>query len=573
MRHRRSIREKGADIDNGGYGWFPVCDTLIQYQLICNTPLPLNGWDASLPNNGPPAGKLVDPDHTYGGWGEDYQGTPGSVLMTGFCHGLYDYGVYGSNCPPYSYVQLSDVQPYFDIAKAYGFANYMFQSNQGPSLPAHLFLFTGTSAPVAPSDKGKGNNFYFHDDYVSLVPLGSQPFGCYDTGNWPPWVQPDGSQVNALLNTQCYTHDSLVTDFNACSNPPPGDTDYCDRGIDGLSSIIAWGYYVEPNSAGGYSFWDAPAFTPEVCYGENSQYQINGINQECGGGPNVPASTEWSDHVRIPLNAIPNNHSKNYTYAPILDDILACNLPAVSWVIPDGNYSDHPRQGGNASSVAIGPAWVADIIDTVGQSYSLTGQKCDYWGYGTGSTNPQPTAIFVVWDDWGGWYDHVAPPPQLVRIDEKPTPTGYTFCDPEAVPPQWGCGYTDGFRVPFLAVSAYTPNYVSGACGAGTPNNCPHFGTQGNPYLYEHDFGSILAYTEWNFGMSQINLTAPGYADSNAPDSQNGNVPLSDFFVQQGRTFTYINTPPGEGDACFQNHSGTGCPLATGWVASDPDSY
>ena len=43
------------------------------------------------------------------------------------------------------------IQPYFDIAKQYGFANRMFQSNQGPSFPAHQFIFGGTSAPTETS--------------------------------------------------------------------------------------------------------------------------------------------------------------------------------------------------------------------------------------------------------------------------------------------------------------------------------------------------------------------------------------------------------------------------------------
>jgi hypothetical protein len=41
------------------------------------------------------------------------------------------------------------IQPYLDIARQYGCANYVFQTNQGPSFPAHQFLISGTSAPDA----------------------------------------------------------------------------------------------------------------------------------------------------------------------------------------------------------------------------------------------------------------------------------------------------------------------------------------------------------------------------------------------------------------------------------------
>jgi len=63
-------------------------------------------------------------------------------------------------------------------------------------------------------------------------------------------------------------------------------------------------------------------------------------------------------------------------------------LPAVSWIVPNGRDSDHPGQ-----SLADGQAWVTSLIDA-----AMRGPD---W---------QSTAIFVSWDDWGGFYDHVAPP-------------------------------------------------------------------------------------------------------------------------------------------------------------------
>lgn len=109
-----------------------------------------------------------------------------------------------------------------------------------------------------------------------------------------------------------------------------------------------------------------------------------------------------------------------------------------------------------------------------------------------------------------------------------------TSCPTSIQPNGWGCGYTYGFRVPLLVVSAYTdPSYVSGSCAG----NCPQA-----VFPYVHDFGSILAFTENNFfnlGYTNMGFIArPGYADFNAPDGQNGNIPLSDFFDQK-----YINNP------------------------------
>ncbi len=74
--------------------------------------------------------------------------------------------------------------------------------------------------------------------------------------------------------------------------------------------------------------------------------------------------------------------------ASILSDIKSGTLANVSWVSPDPVNSDHPNSRSNS-----GPAWVASIVNAMGKS--------KYW---------KDCAIFVVWDDWGGWYDHVAPP-------------------------------------------------------------------------------------------------------------------------------------------------------------------
>jgi len=63
-------------------------------------------------------------------------------------------------------------------------------------------------------------------------------------------------------------------------------------------------------------------------------------------------------------------------------------LDSVTWVVPSYPNSDHP---GNNSDT--GPAWVASVVNAVGKS--------QYW---------DSTAIFVLWDDWGGLYDHMPPP-------------------------------------------------------------------------------------------------------------------------------------------------------------------
>jgi phospholipase C len=63
-------------------------------------------------------------------------------------------------------------------------------------------------------------------------------------------------------------------------------------------------------------------------------------------------------------------------------------LPNVSWVIPNDKVSEHPP-----ALVSRGQAWVTKVVNAVMRS-----------------PNWKSTAIFLTWDDWGGFYDHVVPP-------------------------------------------------------------------------------------------------------------------------------------------------------------------
>lgn len=82
----------------------------------------------------------------------------------------------------------------------------------------------------------------------------------------------------------------------------------------------------------------------------------------------------------------PNNIRNS---AQFLSDVQAGNLPSVSFLMPpSGDYSDHPP-----AHIQIAQNWVAKQINAVMNS--------TYW---------QNTAIFLTWDDWGGFYDHVVPP-------------------------------------------------------------------------------------------------------------------------------------------------------------------
>ena len=206
----------------------------------------------------------------------------------------------------------------------------------------------------------------------------------------------------------------------------------------------------------------------------------------------------------------------------IYTDINNCQLPAVSWVIPDKKWSDHANE-----NEGTGPYYVANIVNGIGWSTctdTVGSAQVPYWN---------DTVIFILWDDWGGWFDHV-PPFQLGGQGNG-----------------WGKSYTYGFRVPFLVVSAYTPaGYVSGAI-SGTPTYPP-------PPNVTHDFGSILRFIEKNFSL-QLGGIDPLYpfADGFAPDANAPGGSLADFFpipANNPRVFQGIPIDPRYGQSYFQNY-------------------
>jgi phospholipase C len=311
------------------------------------------------------------------------------------------------------------LNPYLTMATQYGWANYMFQTNQGPSFPAHQFLFGGTSAPSAADDAAG----IFASENMSGT---ASVAGCTAAdGTTVELINPNGGENQKIY--PCFEHQTMA---------------------DILPSAFTWRYYAP--SAG--SIWTAPNAIQHIC-------ESTGHGGKCAG-------QDWTNNVDLKP-------------ADVLTDIAACNLRSVSWVIPTGANSDHAHVNDGG-----GPSWVAAIVNAIGTSTSCDG-NAGYW---------KNTAIFIVWDDWGGWYDHESP--TILTLPEG--------------------DYQYGFRVPLIAISAYTP--------AGYINND------------RHDFGSILRFVESNFGITEGALN---FADARSKNDMKGFFNLA----QMPRAYTMIAAP------------------------------
>lgn len=140
----------------------------------------------------------------------------------------------------------------------------------------------------------------------------------------------------------------------------------------------------------------------------------------------------YAFHFIAELAGHRNNHSRDL----FLHHASAGQLPSVSWVYGDGRPSltEHPTQ-----NVTDGMNWTVEQVDAV--------VKGGLW---------EKTAIFITWDDWGGWFDHVEP--EVVerwnsKAAQRPA---------DAHPEFDGQPFRYGSRVPCLVLSPYAkPGHVS----------------------------------------------------------------------------------------------------------------
>jgi phospholipase C len=258
----------------------------------------------------------------------------------------------------------------------------------------HMFATQGSGSFTAHQDLIAGGTMINPDKTKSLVDFPSaKPWGCDDK---------DGALTTLLV----WEQKELIREYNKGPFPCMSYATMRDL-LDAKS--VSWMYYSPKEPGGTGAIW-------------NGFDAIKAVRE----GP------EWTTNIALP---------KEY-YA----DISAGTLPAVSWIVPDGENSDHP---GYTSDT--GPSWVGNVVNALGQS--------KYW---------DSSVIIVLWDDWGGLYDN-APPP---LIDH------------------WG-GL--GFRVPMMIVSPYDRK--------GTSSQGGYISHQ------DYEFGSILKFIEQVWDLGSLDTT------------------------------------------------------------------
>jgi len=247
------------------------------------------------------------------------------------------------------YHDWHEIPNYWSYAHDFVLQDHMFQPDASWSMPAHLYLVSGWSAKCA----RRGD-----------------PMSCRGA------VQAPGSPPGEPQNPTGAIPDYAWTDLTYLLH----------------RDHVSWRYYVFKGAQ------------PDC--DDNAMF-CKPIPQDAKT-PGIWNPLPWFDTVR--------QDGELGNIAPFADFQRAAragDLPAVSWLAPAQQVSDHPP-----ALVTSGQAYVTGVINDLMRSPDWSS-----------------TAIFLAWDDWGGFYDHVAPP----RVDAQ--------------------GY--GLRVPALVISPYArPGYV-----------------------------------------------------------------------------------------------------------------
>jgi phospholipase C len=259
------------------------------------------------------------------------------------------------------YHDQRDIPHYWSYAQNFVLQDRMFEPVISWSLPMHTYMVSA---------------------WMAQCTNGADPMTCHQ--NNLDYPDNDGvGQVNGEAGAGPSILDPTDPDDQQGQTPDYGWTDITYLMY---RHHVSWHYYIDQGTE------------PDCANGQMT----------CPAQPQVVSTPEiWN-----PLPDFTTVHQDNQL-GNIVDgsqlyaDVFANKLPAVSWVIPSGDNSEHAP-----ATIANGQDHVTRVIDAIMRSPA--------WN---------STAIFLAWDDWGGYYDHVAPP----RVD--------------------GAGY--GLRVPALVISPY----------------------------------------------------------------------------------------------------------------------
>ncbi len=309
----------------------------------------------------------------------------------------------------YQVASESDIPNYWLLAKTFGMSDNFFSSLHGPSFPNHLYTIAAQSGGVGDNPSGANTA---NPPAPQVGPCtGTGPQGCPEPGEAglePSDVPPLplkrgvwGCDADPTTRVAVYDQEGMVEEIYPCLDfPTMGDL---------LTAAgVSWKMYAPAQDAG----------VDDAGFQKSSGY----IWTVYDAIRHMRDTPDWPAHVVVTEQ--------------FFTDASNGTLPSVSWISTPSPVSEH-----TPASVCEGENWTVQLLQALASGPS--------WA---------DSVMFITWDDFGGFYDHVAP----TQIDT------------------WGLG----FRVPFLVVSPFAkPAYIDHA---------------------QAEFSSVLKFIETDFNVPNL---------------------------------------------------------------------
>ncbi len=304
-----------------------------------------------------------------------------------------------------NYVQATeaDIPNYWALAREFALSDNFFSSLHGPSFPNHLYTIAAQSGGI---EDNPGRQATVDAPKVGGCPTATT---CPDPGE--AGLEPDnvtplnqrrgvwGCDADPKERVAMLDQEGVIEEIYPC-------LDFPTLGDELTNANVSWKMYAPAVGAYDGGFQGSGGYIWTV---------YDAIRH-------IRSSPEWKDHV--------------VTTEQFVVDARAGNLPSVSWISTPSSVSEHPP-----SSTCVGENWTLSLLQAIADGPD--------WN---------DTAVFITWDDFGGFYDHVAP----TQIDK----------------------FGLGFRVPLLVVSPYTKKgYIDHT---------------------QAEFSSVLKFIETNFTLPPL---------------------------------------------------------------------
>ncbi len=333
-----------------------------------------------------------------------------------------------------NYVDGNTVQGLWNYAQYYAMSDNSYSSTYGPTVPGHANIIAGTTHGIIVHDPKNPDNpdtsgFFVNPKDKSVTLVDANLPGYLDDCGPGRTFEFTGKNVGDLLNEKKVTWGYFQGGFLP-STPATMDANG-NVTAPAVCNSVHVAHQVDIN--GRTLMVQNPSVNPGA--------DIHGLSRDYSTGvtPFMKyASTRNPHHLRpTSVAMIGKQDQANHMYdiSDFFTALSAGNMPAVSYVKAPVYEYGHP----NSSDPLTEQTFLVETINAI--------QKSKFW---------KETAIFIVWDDLDGWYDHKTPPvvnPSETNLDFLTSPGHCGTTPPKPGADEARCGF--GPRQPLLAISPY----------------------------------------------------------------------------------------------------------------------